>query len=79
MTHMPMTGVYQFPHNRCICAECGMMCFVEHKALPTTTAPQRVVASHPTHPTCSSSHKAFEVPVTRCEELPAEWFSEHIA
>ena len=76
---MTMTGVYQFPQNRCLCATCGMMCFVEHKAYPTTTQPTKVVASHPTHPTCPFSHKAFEVQMTKCEELPQEWFSRQIA
>jgi hypothetical protein len=76
---LPLTGVYQFPQNKCVCTTCGFMCWVEQKAYPTTTSPVRVVVSHPTHPTCPFSHRAFEVPMTRCEELPAEWFSEHIA
>ena len=76
---MPMTGVYQFPQNLCVCAECGTHCYVEQKAFPCTTAPLYVVASHPTHPTCPFSHRVFAVPVIKCEELPEEFFSKEIA
>ena len=75
---MTITGVFQFPQNRCVCAECGMQCYVEQRAFPATTSPAYVVASHPTHPTCANSHKAFEVPVTECKELPQELFSDQI-
>ena len=72
-------GVFQFPQNRCICATCGMHCYVEEKAAPLTTLPRYVVASHPTHPTCPYSHRAFEVPVTECKAFPEEFFSKEIA
>jgi hypothetical protein len=64
-------GVFQFPQNRCICHTCGFHCFTEERM-------GKVVASHPTHPHCPHSHKAFEVPVTVCQELPPEFFSEQI-
>ena len=75
---MDITGVFQFPQNKCICATCGMHCWVEQKAYPTTTSPLLLVASHPTHPTCPHSHCAFEVPVTECKELSSEFFSDQI-
>lgn len=68
---MNIIGVYQFPQNKCICASCGFMCYTEQKD-------GKVVTSHPTHPSCPFSHKVFEVPVTECKELPAEFFSNQI-
>jgi hypothetical protein len=68
---MNITGVFQFPQNQCYCSICQFSCYVEQKD-------GKVVASHPTHPTCPNSHHAFEVPVTGCEELPQEFFSEKI-
>jgi hypothetical protein len=68
---MNITGVYQFPQNGCICTECGCMCWTEQKN-------GKVVVSHPTRPSCSFSHKAFEVPLTKCDLLPDEFFSDQI-
>ena len=68
---MNVVGVYQFPQNSCVCFVCGFHCWVEQKD-------GKVVVSHPTHSTCPNSHQAFEVPVTKCESLPQEFFSDQI-
>lgn len=63
---MSITGVYQFPQNPSICGVCGFMCWTEQKN-------GKVVVSHPTHPTCPNSHRAFEVYMAECSFPPQEF------
>lgn len=70
-THGQLGGPMHLPVPRVICKQCGFNCFVEDKM-------GKVVASHPSHPTCKWSHKAFEVPVIDLQELPCEYFAERI-
>lgn len=70
-THGQLGSPYQMPVPHVICDQCGMHCFIEKKM-------GKIVASHPSHPACEWSHKAFEIPVIKLEQLPDEYFSEHI-
>jgi len=70
-THGQLRGPCQFPVPAVICQQCGMHCFVEQKL-------DKMVASHPSHPCCEHSHKAFEIPIVELKGLPDEYFSERI-
>ena len=54
-----------------ICSICGYTLWTEEKM-------GKRVATHPKHPTCPNSHKAFEIPTFECPPLGDEYASDKV-